>query len=155
MPEKLYSPSNDNIESLDLPGTLALIANHSDDLSHTMNVINVANNNSEEMTDKLSVSDVILGISLSEELNNNKVNSTDNSNQWKLILGVIVLEKLTLNAEELRRFMCSQIPSLPASFLFLTKEGWPVMKNQERLIKIIHLIKPECREYQKQKKKAG
>ncbi|XP_067144072.1 uncharacterized protein [Centruroides vittatus] len=140
MPEKLYSPSNDNIESLDLPGTLALIANHSDDLSHTMNVINVANSNSQEMTDKLSVSDVILGISLSEELNNNKLNSTDNSNQWKLILGVIVLEKLTLNAEELRRFMCSQIPSLPASFLFLTKEGWPVMKNQERLIKIIHLI---------------
>lgn len=139
IPENIYSSSNDTNGNFGFSKTLALIENNSDGLSQTMSAKNVFNNKSEEIANELFISEKILGISLSEDLNNSKL-ITNNSKTWNLILGVIILEKLALNAEELRRFMCSQLPILPASFVFLTKEGWPVLKNQERLIKVIHLI---------------
>lgn len=57
-----------------------------------------------------------------------------------MVLGAVVLENNGLSADELRRVMCDQLPSLPAHFAFLTKERWPIQKSQEHLIKASHLI---------------
>lgn len=39
-----------------------------------------------------------------------------------MVLGAVVLESGTISADELRRVMCDQLPSLPTHFTFVTKE---------------------------------
>ncbi|KAG0423743.1 hypothetical protein HPB47_000529, partial [Ixodes persulcatus] len=39
-----------------------------------------------------------------------------------MVLGAVVLESVTISADELRRIMCDQLPSLPTHFTFVTKE---------------------------------
>ncbi|EEC12024.1 hypothetical protein IscW_ISCW009814 [Ixodes scapularis] len=39
-----------------------------------------------------------------------------------MVLGAVVLENVTISADELRRIMCDQLPSLPTHFTFVTKE---------------------------------
>ncbi|KAH7980453.1 hypothetical protein HPB49_016306 [Dermacentor silvarum] len=38
------------------------------------------------------------------------------------VLGAVVLESSAISADELRRIMCDQLPSLPTHFTFVTKE---------------------------------
>ncbi|XP_076364339.1 uncharacterized protein LOC143253817 [Tachypleus tridentatus] len=63
-----------------------------------------------------------------------------NDHQRNFSLGVILLDKQDVKVEELRRLICSQIPSTPVSFVFLTKDGYPIRKEQERMITASHLI---------------
>ncbi|XP_077501894.1 uncharacterized protein LOC144112932 isoform X1 [Amblyomma americanum] len=56
------------------------------------------------------------------------------------VLGAVVLESSAISADELRRVMCDQLPSLPTHFTFITKERWPVQKTQEHLIRVSHLM---------------
>lgn len=60
-----------------------------------------------------------------------------------MVLGAVVLESSAISADELRRVMCDQLPSLPTHFTFITKERWPVQKNQEHLIRVSHLMTEE------------
>ncbi|XP_040354562.2 uncharacterized protein LOC8051511 isoform X2 [Ixodes scapularis] len=60
-----------------------------------------------------------------------------------MVLGAVVLENVTISADELRRIMCDQLPSLPTHFTFVTKERWPVQKSQEHLVRVSHLVTEE------------
>ncbi|XP_037504213.1 LOW QUALITY PROTEIN: uncharacterized protein LOC119379105 [Rhipicephalus sanguineus] len=70
------------------------------------------------------------------------------------VLGAVVLESSAISADELRRIMCDQLPSLPTHFTFVTKERWPVQKTQEHLVRVSHLMTEDrivsiCRHYEK------
>lgn len=40
-----------------------------------------------------------------------------------VVLGTVCVENVKMSLEDLRRFMCTELPCLPANFSFLTKEG--------------------------------
>lgn len=128
---------------------------HNANLSKERNVIfrNIAEV-SNMNADRRSI--IVIGIALLDErgIGKNQAN-VDNRN---IVLGVVCIENLKINVEELRRLMCSELPSIPASFSFLTKEGWPVYKQQERLIKASHLVNEKgviCIQKQFEKQRIG
>ncbi|XP_071793032.1 uncharacterized protein [Asterias amurensis] len=55
-------------------------------------------------------------------------------------LGFILLDVDKMAVLEMREAMQKQVEAMPASFRFLTKQGWPVTSTQESMIKVKHLI---------------
>lgn len=80
----------------------------------------------------------VIGVILADDRCIGKtVGSTDSRS---VVLGTVCLENLIMNLDELRRLMCTELPCLPASFNFLSKDGWPIHKLQEHKIKASHVI---------------
>ncbi|KFM73117.1 hypothetical protein X975_21094, partial [Stegodyphus mimosarum] len=66
--------------------------------------------------------------------------SVASSDNKAVVLGTVCIENLKLTLDDLRRLMCTELPCLPASFNFLTKDGWPIFKLQEHKLKASHVI---------------
>lgn len=63
----------------------------------------------------------VIGVVLADDRSLGKsVGSTDSRS---VFLGTVCLENVIMNLDELRRFMCIELPCLPASFNFLSKDG--------------------------------
>ncbi|KAG8183491.1 hypothetical protein JTE90_001055 [Oedothorax gibbosus] len=58
-----------------------------------------------------------------------------------VVLGTVCVENVKMSLDDLRRFMCTELPCLPANFSFLTKEGWPIARQQEHKVNASHTIK--------------
>ncbi|XP_062511654.1 uncharacterized protein LOC134187529 [Corticium candelabrum] len=56
------------------------------------------------------------------------------------VLGVVLGDPETLTIRELREMLSEQLETVPSSFRFLTKQGWPVSSRQEPLIKAVHVV---------------
>ncbi|XP_013783544.1 uncharacterized protein LOC106467715, partial [Limulus polyphemus] len=84
---------------------------------------------------------IVSGVNLVEKRSLSKSFSCT-SEVRQLNLGAVILDEnlSSISASQLRRVMCTQIPSLPASFGFYTREGWPLRRDQERVVKVSHLI---------------
>ncbi|XP_076371981.1 uncharacterized protein LOC143257345 isoform X1 [Tachypleus tridentatus] len=84
---------------------------------------------------------IVSGVNLVEKRNLSKSFSCT-SEVRQLNLGAVILDEnpSKIPASQLRRVMCSQLPSLPASFGFYTREGWPLRRDQERVVRVSHLI---------------
>ncbi|GIX70506.1 hypothetical protein CEXT_660711 [Caerostris extrusa] len=81
----------------------------------------------------------VIGVILADDRTIGKnVNSADSG---AVILGTICVENVKIYLDELRRFMCAELPFLPAAFNFLTKDGWPVLKQQEPKISSSHVVR--------------
>ncbi|XP_054716197.1 uncharacterized protein LOC129225728 [Uloborus diversus] len=80
----------------------------------------------------------VIGIVLTDERSFGKnVGSPDNRS---VVLGTICLDNTAMYLDELRRNMCVELPCLPASFSFLSKEGWPIHKLHEQKVRSSHVI---------------
>lgn len=95
----------------------------------------------------------VFGVTLRHEKQVGKNTTGDSRNT---VIGGVCVHNVNITAEELRRLMCVELPNIPALFSFLTKEGWPICRRQERLIKAEHLINEEgviCiqKEFEKQR----
>lgn len=86
-----------------------------------------------------NMSPYVLGVVLADDRSAGRMHIASTADNF-VALGVILLDNPNINAEELRRLMCTQLPTLPASFSFLTKQGWPVERLQECTIKSYHII---------------
>ena len=63
----------------------------------------------------------VIGVVLADDRSIGKsIGSTDNRS---VVLGTVCLENTIMNLDELRRVMCTELPCLPASFNFLSKDG--------------------------------
>ncbi|XP_071947692.1 uncharacterized protein [Antedon mediterranea] len=78
--------------------------------------------------------DVLVGICVTSE-----TIAQQTSNDAETMLGFI-LANISTTAQSMRGLMHVQLDTLPQSFKFYTKQGWPVASIQEALIKIQHLI---------------
>ncbi|XP_022091661.1 uncharacterized protein LOC110979851 isoform X2 [Acanthaster planci] len=76
----------------------------------------------------------LVGISLTSEMGCHGNKEHDSA------LGFILMNVDRMTVVEMREAMQKQVESLPASFRFLTKQGWPVTSAQESMIKVKHLI---------------
>lgn len=82
--------------------------------------------------------DQLIGIHLVGETHTTGQELTPNQG---VCLGFIISSvNKTLNLVKLRNTICSQLPTLPAEFQFLTKQRWPVLRNQESRVHAIHVI---------------
>ncbi|XP_033103062.1 uncharacterized protein LOC117105861 [Anneissia japonica] len=89
----------------------------------------------EESSGTLSSSeDILIGICVTSE-----TIAQQPCSNVETMLGFI-LANISTTAQSLRGLMEIQLDTLPHSFKFLTKQGWPVAPIQEALIKIQHLI---------------
>ncbi|GBL99985.1 hypothetical protein AVEN_19457-1 [Araneus ventricosus] len=82
----------------------------------------------------------VIGVILADDraIGKNFVNTADSG---AVVLGTICIENLKISLDELRRFMCAELPYLPAAFNFLSKDGWPIVKMQEHKINTSHVIR--------------
>lgn len=67
--------------------------------------------------------------------------NADPTDNRYIVLGTVCLGSTAITLDELRRVMCTELPCLPASFHFLSKERWPINKLQETKLKANHVIK--------------
>ncbi|GFY75979.1 TIR domain-containing protein [Trichonephila inaurata madagascariensis] len=81
----------------------------------------------------------VIGVILADDRAVGK--NINTSNDGAIVLGTVCIENLRISLDELRRFMCAELPYLPATFNFLTKDGWPVLKAQEHKINTSHVIR--------------
>ncbi|XP_067129424.1 uncharacterized protein [Centruroides vittatus] len=92
------------------------------------------------MVSEESLCEKLVGVVLTDDRTQEK-HLIDRTEEKNIVLGVVMLRQINgINAEELRRLMCAQIASLPPCFTLLTKDGWPVQKRQENIIKASHII---------------
>ncbi|XP_038070958.1 uncharacterized protein LOC119739902 isoform X2 [Patiria miniata] len=82
-------------------------------------------------------SNSLVGISLTSEMGCHGNTEHDSA------LGFILMDASHMTVVEMREAMQKQVEALPASFRFLTKQGWPVTSAQESMIKVKHLINDE------------
>ncbi|KAF8774252.1 hypothetical protein HNY73_016823 [Argiope bruennichi] len=80
----------------------------------------------------------VIGVVLADDrvIGKNFVNTAESG---AVVLGTICIENLKISLDELRRFMCAELPYLPAAFNFLSKDGWPILKMQEHKINTSHV----------------
>lgn len=64
----------------------------------------------------------VIGVILADDRSVGKsIGINDNRS---VVLGTVCIENKIMNLDELRRVMCTELPCLPASFNFLSKEGY-------------------------------
>ncbi|GFV51840.1 TIR domain-containing protein [Trichonephila clavipes] len=81
----------------------------------------------------------VIGVILADDRAVGK--NINTSNDGAIVLGTICIENLRISLDELRQFMCAELPYFPATFNFLTKDGWPVLKAQEHKVNTSHVIR--------------
>lgn len=63
----------------------------------------------------------VIGVILADDRSVGK--SVGNTDSRSVVLGTVCLENVIMNLDELRRLMCTELPCLPPSFNFLSKDG--------------------------------
>ncbi|XP_065828687.1 uncharacterized protein [Oscarella lobularis] len=88
----------------------------------------------------MSASGRILGVSVVGDLTrpSNGRESPLFSNER--VLGLVLADDKCLTIKQLRSALHEQVDELPASFRFVTSQGWPVSARQEALIKAVHVV---------------
>lgn len=67
----------------------------------------------------------VIGVILADDRSVGKsVGSTDSRS---VVLGTVCVDNVNMKLDELRRVMCTELPCLPASFNFLSKDGYVLL----------------------------